>query len=158
MTDNQGVTGPSSRFRLERVRAVRERKEKLAQRELADALSRRSDTAAELHDAEQELEHAREVQRIAAVRGGSESAAELLARQAFLERTEAHRRQRVSELELRDAEVAQRDAALATAATEHKMLERLSERRRGERARELARREIGALDEIATIRAIRSRA
>lgn len=152
------MTGPSTRFRLERVRSVRERKKKLAQRELADAISRRSSTVAELRGAEDELAHAREEQRNTAVRGGSVSAEQLLAHQAFLERTEARQRQSASELELREAEVARRDAELATAATEHKMLERLSERRRIEYARELARREIGVLDEIATMRFSRGRA
>jgi flagellar export protein FliJ len=158
MADNQDMTGPSRRFRLERVRALRERKEKLAQRELAQAMSRRSDTVAELRSAEDELAHARDEQRHTTARGGAVSAAELLAHQTFLECTEARQRQHASELELRDAEVAQRDAELATAATEHKMLQRLSERRRVEYARELARREVGALDEMAAMRFRRSRA
>ncbi|HTU80439.1 MAG TPA: flagellar export protein FliJ [Solirubrobacteraceae bacterium] len=152
------MTGPSFRFRLERVRVIRERKEKLAQRELAVAISRHSSTVAELRSADAEVAHARDEQRVAAARSGSVSAAELLAHQAFLERTEAQRHQYASELEQREAEVAKRDAALATAASEHKMLERLSERRRGEHDRELARRELGALDEIAAIRFHRSRA
>lgn len=154
---NRGVTA-SFRFRLERVRVVRERKEKLAQRELADAISRRSGTVAELRSADADVEHAREQQRNAAVVSGAVSAADLLARQAFLERTEAQRRVCANELQLREVEVAERDAELASAASEHKMLERLSERRRGEHERELARRELGAMDEIAAARFSRSRA
>jgi flagellar export protein FliJ len=71
------------------------------------------------------------------------------ARQTFLERVEAQRRLRASELQQREAEVARRDAELATAAGEHEMLNRLRERHRGEHNRELARVEQGALDEIA---------
>jgi flagellar export protein FliJ len=51
-----------------------------------------------------------------------------------------------------------RDAELVTAASEHEMLERLRERRRGEHIREAARRELGALDEIAAARFRRSSA
>ncbi len=152
------MTGTSFRFRLERVRAVRERKEKLAQRELADALSRRSSTVAELRTAEADVEHARAEQRTVAASSRAVSSAELLARQAFLERVEAQRRVRVCELEQRDAEVAERDAELATAASEHEMLNRLRERYRGEHDRQAARRERDTLDEIAVMRFGRSSA
>jgi flagellar export protein FliJ len=143
------VTGSAFRFRLERVRAVRERKEKLAQRELANAISRQSSSASELRSADARLEHAREEQRSAASGRETVSATDLLARQTFLERVEAQRRLRASELQQREAEVARRDAELATAAGEHEMLNRLRERHRGEHNRELARVEQGALDEIA---------
>jgi flagellar FliJ protein len=146
------VTGTSFRFRLERVRAVRERKEKLAQRELADALLRRSGTVAELRTADANLEHARAEQRTVATGPKTVSATDLLARQAFLERVEAQRRLRAHELEQREAEVAERDAELATAASEHEMLNRLRERHRGEHDREQARRERNTLDEIAVTR------
>ncbi len=151
-SDNQTVTGPSFRFRLERVRVVRERKEKLAQRELADALSRRSSTVAELRTAEERLEHACAEQRTASTGSGAVSAADLLAGQAFLERVETQRRVRVRELEQREVEVAERDAELATAASEHEMLNRLRERYRGEHDREAARLERNTLDEIAVTR------
>ncbi len=146
------MTGPSFRFRLERVRAVRARKEKLAQRELAHALSRQSSTVAELRSAEAHVEHARTQQRREQTEPGTLSGGDLLARQAFLERAEAQRRVRARELAQREAEVAERDAELATAASEHEMLNRLRERHRGEHEREAARREIGALDEITATR------
>ncbi len=152
------MPGPSLRFRLERVRVVRERKEKLAQRELADALSRRSSTVADLHAADAHLEHARAEQRTVAAEPKAVSATDLLARQAFLERVEAQRRMRATELQQREAEVAERDAELATAASEHEMLNRLRERHRGEHDREEARRERNTLDEIAVMRFRRSRA
>ena len=157
-SDNQAVSGTSFRFRLERVRVVRERKEKLAQRELADALSRRSSTVAELRSADADLEHARAEQRTATTGAGAVSAADLLAGQAFLERVEAQRRVHAVELEQREVEVAARDAELATAASEHEMLNRLRERYRGEHDREAARRERNTLDEIAVTRFRRSTA
>jgi flagellar export protein FliJ len=155
-SDNQAVPGSAFRFRLERVRVVRERKEKLAQRELADALSRRSSSVAELRTADARLEHAREQQRTVAAEPEAVQATDLLARQVFLERVEAQRRLRARELEQREVEVAVRDAELATAASEHEALNRLSERRRGEHDREVARRELGVLDEIAATRFRRS--
>ncbi len=97
-SDNQAVTGSAFRFRLERVRAVRERKEKLAQRELADAISRRSSTVADLRTADADLEHARAEQRSVSAERGAVSATDLLARQAFLERVEAQRGVRAREL------------------------------------------------------------
>lgn len=155
-SDNQAVSGSAFRFRLERVRVVRERKEKLAQRELADAISRHSGTVAELRTADAHLEHAREQQRTIATEADAVSATELLGRQAFLERVEAQRQLRVGEVKQREAEVAARDAELTTAAGEHEMLNRLRERHRGEHIREADRREQGALDEIAASRFGRS--
>jgi flagellar FliJ protein len=155
-SDNQAVTGPSFRFRLERVRAVRERKEKLAQRELAQALTRRSSSVAELRTADARVEHARAEQRTAVAEPKRVSATDLLARQAFLERVEAQQHVRASELAQREAEVAERDAELATAASEHEMLNRLRERYRGEHDREQARVERNTLDEIAVTRFRRS--
>ncbi len=152
------MAGSAFRFRLDRVRVVRERKEKLAQRELAEALSRRSSSVAELRSTDANLERAREEQRVLASARATVSATDLLARQAFVERVEAQRRLHARELEQRELEVAERDAALATAASEHEMLNRLSERHRGEHDRETARREQGALDEIAATRFRRSTA
>jgi len=150
------VTGPSFRFRLERVRAVRERKEKLAKQELAKAVSRRSSTEAELRSSELELELAHREQRTAAAQPRTIGGEQLLARQAFLERIEAQRGQRAVELRQREVEVASRGAELTAAATEHEMLNRLRERRRGEHDREAARRERSVLDEIAAVRFGRS--
>jgi flagellar protein FliJ len=155
-TDNQAVTGPAFRFRLERVRTVRERKEQLAQQELAAALARRTSTETELRAVEASLEHARAEQRSASSQGSAVSATEMLARQAFLERIETQRGVQERELLQRDTEVADRDARLASAASEHEMLNRLRERQRGEHDRELARREQGTIDEIAVTRFGRS--
>lgn len=150
------MTGPSFRFRLERVRAVRERKEKLAKQELAKAISRRSSTEAELRGAERHLAQAHSEQRAVAGESATMSATELLVRQAFLERIEAQRGLHESELREREADVANRDAELTAAAGEHEMLNRLRDRHRGEHDREAARRERNVLDEIASVRFGRS--
>lgn len=144
------------RFRLERVRAVRARKEKLAQRELAEAISLRADAQAEMRSADAQLQHARTQQRSVAGQATAVSATELIAMQAFVEHVEAQLGRHARELEHCDAEVADRDAKLATAAGEHEMLKRLRERRRGEHASEAARRERNVLDEIALARFGRS--
>lgn len=154
--DKQAVTGPSFRFRLERVRAVRERKETLAQQELARSISRLSDTRGLLRDAELELERARAAQREAAAAHGTMGAAELQSRQAFLERVEQDAGDRAREVTRGEADVADRSAELVVAAGEHEMLKRLRARRRSEHERETARRESKVLDEMASARARRS--
>lgn len=131
---------------------MRERREKLAQRALALAISRRSSREADLLASDAHLEHARAEQRIAVDAQEAVSATDLLARQVFLERIEAQRRLHARQLEQCEVEVADRDAELATAASEHEMLNRLRERRRGEHDREADRRERNALDEIAATR------
>ena len=145
------MNGPSFRFRLERVRAVRERSEQLAQQELARAISLRGGTEADLRASEAHLQRAHVEHRTHAGEPMS-GATELLARQAFLERIEAQRSAYTQELREREAQVAERDAELTTAATEHEMLNRLRERRRGEHEREAASRERTTLDEIAASR------
>jgi flagellar FliJ protein len=144
--DKQAVSGPSFRFRLERVRAVRERKEKLAQQELARSISRLSSTREELRSAEEVLERAQDEQRSAA---GPVGAAELQSRQAFLERIEARRTVSALDVTRGEAEVADRNADLVVAAGEHEMLNRLRDRRRSEHERESMRRENKVLDEMA---------
>ncbi len=131
---------------------MRERRESLAKQELAKSILRLSSSQAELRDADCDLEQARAEQRDVAQTTGTVGATELLARQAFLERVEAERRLRAIELARSEAEVAERNATLVTAASEHEMLKRLRERRRGEHDRELARVERNVLDEIATVR------
>ncbi len=150
------MTGPSFRFRLERVRAVRERKEKLAQQELARSMSRLGDTRAELRSAEASVERARDQQRDAGVASEPLGGAELQARQAFLERVEADRSHRAQDVRRSEAEVADRGEKLVVAATEHEMLNRLRERRRSEHELEAARNESKLMDEMAAGRTGRS--
>ena len=149
---------PGFRFKLERVRAVRERTEQLAKQELAEAISLRSDTEAELREAEANLERAHVEHRAkTSPKPDALEASELLARQAYLERVEAQRAAQAQELGQREAEVVTRDAKLTKAAGEHEMLKRLRERQREEHNRDAGRREQSALDEVAAASFERSR-
>lgn len=146
------MNGPVFRFRLERVRALRERKEQQAQQQLAQAISLRSSAEAELRAAEANLEHAHGEHRARSGDPQMLDARELVRRQAFLERIEAQRGAHAQELQQREAVVAERDATLTAAASEHEMLKRLSERHRSEHERAAASREQGALDEMTAAR------
>lgn len=147
----------SFRFDLERVRRVRERAESDAQVELAGALSRLADGEQGLRAADVELEHARERQRAVVVAPSAIAAAELRDMQAYVERSESRRRASEAERDRLAQAAAERGGELERASREHEMLKRLRERRLAEHARELARQEAVALDEIAVIRAHRGR-
>ncbi len=152
-------TAPSFRFRLERVRALRQRKELLAREELALAISERAGSQNRLRRVEENLERAFTHQRLAAGEGEGTtavSAAELLARQAFVEHVEAQRVMGMRELERHEADVAEHDIRLGCAAREREILERLKDRQRAEHEREAGRRENEQLDEIALERFRRS--
>jgi flagellar FliJ protein len=134
-------------FKLERVRALRERKEDLAKEELAASLALRLRGEAMLQAAVESVEQARGAQRAAA--GAPMTAAELQAAQAYLERTEREREFASLNLDRQDAEVDMRRNALQSAARDREVLERLKERRRTEHRREADRREGALLDEMA---------
>lgn len=153
-------TAPSFRFRLERIRALRQRTEDLARQELARAVLQLNGSHDRLRTVEDHLEQARAYQRLATGpderRSAPIDAAELLAHQAFVEHVEAQRTMGIRELERHQADVADRDTQLGLAARERQMLERLKERRRAEHTREAGRRESQQLDEIALERFRRS--
>jgi flagellar FliJ protein len=141
------VSSPPFTFRLERVRALRERAEGQAQEEYAASLAHRLHGEAMLRSAAAERDRAR-----ADVRPGAEaplSGADLLAGQAWLDRLERAREAAALELDRRDAEVAARHTALVHAARERHALERLRERRQADHALESARIENAELDELA---------
>ena len=141
------MTGPSFRFRLERVRALRERREDAAKEELAGAMLRHRRCEEEVEAAAARIANARAAQ-VDATRVAS-SASEMLARQAYLERAErAHQATRV-DLQRQEIELANRREALTQAARDRQALERLKEQRRADHDREVARREGLILDEIA---------
>ncbi|HLH65882.1 MAG TPA: flagellar export protein FliJ [Solirubrobacteraceae bacterium] len=141
------MTGPSYRFRLERVRALRERAEDAAKQAFASAMQDRVRSELALEEAERRLAFAREAQREALSQ--TTTASELLARQAYLERSELVRRASQEELGRRELVVSQRRGELTEAARERQALERLKEHRRLEHQREQARLEAQALDEMA---------
>jgi flagellar FliJ protein len=136
------------RFRLERVRALRERDEKHARRELALAIGKLTASEDALRQTNSQLAEAHAGQR-SATADGALSGAEMRASQAFFERIEVQRMIGTQEVHRTAGEVADRGADLSRAAQKHAALERLKERRRGEHMREVARRERQILDEIA---------
>jgi flagellar export protein FliJ len=143
-------TGPSFRFRLERVRALRERYTDAARQDLAQALHSLDDSRTRLDDVEAELARARTVQRRTASPSREPvTAARLCAQQDYAERIDARREVHLAQLSSDRAAVATRTDELAHAARSQQTLERLKERRRAEHRREFERREGIALDEIA---------
>ena len=141
------MAGPSFRFRLERVRALRERAEDEAKEAFAGAMMDRLRCEQEMADAANRVAQAREAQLSA---GATPiSATELMARQAYLERSErAHQASR-EDLNRRDHVLEERREELTEAARERQALERLKEHRRIEFVAEQARIEAADLDEIA---------
>jgi len=141
------MSAPSFRFRLERIRALRERSEDAAKEALAGAMAARAHTEREVEAAAQRIARAREAQLEAA--SVPTAAIDLLARQLYLERSERAHRASQEDLGRRDDLLARRREELTVAARDRQALERLKENRRSDHERELARRESIALDEIA---------
>lgn len=141
------MSGSSFRFRLERVRALRERSEDQAKQALADAMQSHAVASNALNTAQAQVDGARAAQLEAA--GTRSTVADLLARQAFLERSERAVHASRQDLERHEQHLEQRRHALSQAAQERQALERLKETRRADHEREVARREALTLDEIA---------
>ena len=133
-------------FRLERLRALRERAEDSAKEDLAASLSHRLKGEALLRAAAEQVDGARDAQRHSS--GVTVSGAQLLAAQSYLERAERARIAAAEDLHRRDADVEARRGALIEAARERQALERLKERRRADHAAEAGRAESVALDEM----------
>jgi flagellar export protein FliJ len=140
------VTRPFQ-FRLERVRALRERAEEQAREDLASSMAVRMNGEAMLQAAADEVNGAHDARRRTST--ADLSGAELVALQAYLERAERQRESAALELDRRDAEVDARRAALAQRSQERQVLERLKDRRRADHNREMERREGVLLDEMA---------
>jgi flagellar protein FliJ len=141
------VTRRPFNFRLERVRALRERFEDQAREELAESLSVRLKGEAMLRAASESYRLAQDTRRESAAL--EVSGRDLLASQAYIERTSRLREAAELELDRRDAEVDARRTALLEAARERQVLERLKERRREDHRRASERVEAGLLDEMA---------
>ena len=136
-------------FRLERVRALRERFEDQAREELAASLSVRLKGEAMLRAASETYTRAQDTRRRT---GGVEvSGQDLLASQAYIERASRLRQAAELELDRRDAEVDARRTALVAASRDRQVLERLRERRLADHKRETERVEAGLLDEMAIV-------
>ena len=132
-------------FRLERVRALRERAEQRASEELASSVAHHRRGEEELRAAEERVAQAREGRRATAQASG----ADLLAMQAYIERTQRAEQAAALDLGRREAEVGARRDALVHAAREHRALTRLEQRRREEHAQQAARADGAIMDELA---------
>jgi flagellar protein FliJ len=141
--------GSSFRFRLERVRELRERKEDDAKRALADAMAEHFRAEERLRDAERKIEGARAAQLGATDR--PRSGLDLVAHQAYLERTESARAVSQQVVTRSEAYVENQRDQLTEAARDRQALERLKARRQAEFTAEAARLESNVLDEIAII-------
>ncbi len=139
------MISPAFRFRLERIRALRERREDEAKLQLAGAMARRHECAQQTSAAADCLLSARNSQLAA----GSSSATDLRARQAYLERVESSHRSTLNDLKRSERDVAGRRSELTNAARERQALEHLKARRLADFQRETARLDAVALDEIA---------
>jgi len=150
------MNASSFRFRLERVRGLRERKEDAAKQALVVALAHHAHGEQALRTAENRLASARAAQLQATAT--ATNANDLLAHQAYIERSEAARRASRDEFARRERELAHRRDVLTAASRDRQALERLKQHRREEHEREVARQEGMALDEIAITRYRRSAA
>jgi flagellar FliJ protein len=145
----QPITGLVSarpfKFRLERVRALRERAEERASQELATSVAHHQRGEEELRAAAERVAQARDGRRATAQASG----ADLLAMQAYIERTQHAQHAAALDLGRREAEVDARRHALIHAAREHRALTRLEQRGREEHAVNVARLEGAVMDELA---------
>jgi flagellar FliJ protein len=138
---------PSFRFSLERVRVLRERHEDAAMQALAGAMQDQLRSERSVREAAEAVLGAQRAQRNAS--NTPMSAQDLLARQAWLERSEVAHQASQELLGRSELAVQERRAALTEAARDRQALERLKETRRSDHEREVARQETIALDEIA---------
>ena len=134
------------RFRLERVRALRERREDEAKMELATAMLAQQQREQELDAAARRIDTAREAQ----LQTCTSTAADLMVRQAYLERVEGDHRSNLADLHHQEEVVAGRRVALTEAAQAREALERLKAKGLAEHQRQEQRIENAALDEMAT--------
>jgi flagellar FliJ protein len=141
------VSGPSFRFSLERVRALRERAEDAAREALAGAIQDHQQVQVAVQAAAQAVLEARDAQLQAA--DAPVAAGELLARQAYLEHSERNHRATLDAAGQSEVRVAEHRYTLTEAARDRQALERLKDHRRSDFEREQARLESIALDEVA---------
>ncbi len=141
------MESPSFTFRLERVRTLRESAEDAAREELARELTHRVRGEAMLRQATHAVSAARAANRDTVI--GGASGADLMAAQVWMERTERHRLDAAADLNRLDGEVVRTRAALAEAAREREVIERLKRKQKADHDAEALRVAQIALDEIA---------
>ena len=136
------MNGPSYRFRLERVRALRERHEEQVKQEFAVALQAREHRQDEVARTRARIESARCAQLVA-------SADDLRAHQSYIERLEQTLQLEIEDLARCEVELTERRVVLTKASQDLEALERLKEKGLDDHNREAARVEQNMLDEIA---------
>jgi flagellar export protein FliJ len=136
------MNGPSYRFRLERVRALRERREEQVKQEFAVALQARQQRQDELARTRARIESARAAQLHAA-------ADDLRTHQSYAERLELVLQLELEDLTRCEVELSERRVALTKASQDLEALERLKEKGLDDHNRQAARVEQNLLDEIA---------
>ncbi len=139
------MVGPSFTFRLERIRALRERREDEAKLQLAGAMARRQECEQQVSAAAERVADARSAQ----LASGPASAVDLVSRQAYLERVENAHRSSLSDLKRHEHDVNGRRSELTDAARDRQALEHLKASRLADFKRESARIDAVALDELA---------
>ena len=145
------MSSRSFTFRLERVRALRERTEDQRKEELAASLTNLLRGESLLEAAIRRREDADRAQR-SLISDSALAGPDLIALKGYRERTERLQQAAAEDRDRREAEVTRRRGALRAAAVDRQALERLKERRRDEHRRETDRREAATLDEIAIVR------
>lgn len=138
-----------SRFRLERVRALREQREQQAKQQFAGALIRTSECEARLAGAAGIIARAQQNQR--KPRSKLDGAA-LRDEQAYLERLERDQRRLTEELAQHQAELERQREAMTRASQDRQALERLKAKSIVAQQRLRDRNEQRLLDEIASSR------
>lgn len=136
------------RFRLERIRELREHDEDRARELLASSLGAQLRGQAMLEAAARLVADAHAAQRGGAG-AGAVAATDLQAHQLWLERLQRERADAELAVERASAEVDARRSQLVEASRRREALERLKQRRREEHRREMERREGALLDEMA---------
>jgi flagellar export protein FliJ len=136
------MNGPSYRFRLERVRALRERREEQVKQEFAVALQARQHRQDEVTRTGGRIESARAAQLHA-------PADDLQAHQSYVERLEQTLQLELEDLARCEVELTERRVALTKASQDLEALERLKAKGLDDHNREAARVEQNMLDEIA---------
>jgi flagellar FliJ protein len=142
------MNGAAYKFRLERVRALRERHEDQAKQDFALALQVRQSAREQESRAQGRIIEARRSQLTAAGQGRF-AAQELFSHQIYLERMEQAHRTAVEDVTRQEVKLEQRRVALTKASQDREALERLKQKGREEHTREAARVEQNVLDEIA---------
>jgi len=140
------MTSRRFQFKLEPVRALRERAELNAMKELADELAREAALRAEAEAAAGRLAAARTAPQTVA------SGPELRAQQMFMERREREVQVAHEQVGLQEQQVELRRADLEVASRDREVLERLKDRRRTEHETAAARAEQAHVAELSLAR------